>query len=68
MTTQKNSNKTSWPVHIVPVNDLKEHDATMECWCQPTLDDGEDWGHEKIFVHHSADGREAFETGLRKPS
>lgn len=67
-TAKKSDSRTSWPVHIVPMNDIKDHVAEMECWCCPTLDDGDEWGYEKIFIHHSADGREAFETGARKPS
>ena len=49
--------------HIVPVNDLREHKLTPECWCLPTPDDEHD-----VWVHHSLDGREAFETGERLPS
>lgn len=51
------------PVHVYPLNDLREHatDGT-ECWCGAEEDD------EGIVVHNSADGREAFETGERKPS
>ena len=47
--------------HVVPLNDLREHDLNGSCWCKPTLDDG-------VWLHHSMDGREAFETGERLPS
>jgi len=49
--------------HIVPVDDLQPHTLTHDCWCQPELDH-EDW----IATHHSADCREDFENGRRKPS
>lgn len=60
--------KTSWPLHVVPVADFREHVAEEGCWCHPTLDDGWEYGQEKIFVHHSMDGRESFEEGKRQPS
>lgn len=55
--------------HVYPVSDLREHDTTCvkvsRCWCNPVLQI-EDEG--VIIVHNSMDGREAFETGERKPS
>jgi hypothetical protein len=50
------------------MNDFREHVADMSCWCCPTLDDGWEEGIEKIFIHHSMDGREKYETGERVPS
>ena len=47
--------------HIVPLNDLRDHETNGSCWCKPTLDDG-------VWLHNSMDGREAFETGERLPS
>lgn len=49
--------------HVVPVNDLREHELTPECWCKPTPDEEHD-----VWTHHALDGREAFETGERKMS
>lgn len=51
------------PLHVVPVNDLREHstDSDKPCWCNLTIEDG-------VIVHNSMDGREQFETGERKPS
>jgi hypothetical protein len=46
--------------HMVPVNDFGEH-FWEECACHPELRDG-------MCVHNSHDGREAFETGRRRPS
>ena len=49
--------------HVIPVDDLVEHDADGDCVCRPTAeavkqDDGSVvWVH----THHSLDGREASE-------
>jgi len=57
------SETDGYVTHIVPIGDLKEHDFSSDCWCCPDLHKDE-W----MVVHHSADNREAFETGQRKPS
>ena len=45
--------------HVYPLNDLRDHVTEGDgCWCQPTDEDG-------VLIHHSMDGREAFETGER---
>jgi hypothetical protein len=49
--------------HVIPVDDLHEHYMSDECWCCPELDD-EHW----VATHNSADRREEFESGARKPS
>lgn len=52
------------PLHVYPLDDLREHVIEgygEKCWCGVRVDDG-------IVVHTSADGREDFETGKRKPS
>lgn len=51
--------------HIIPQNDIKDHEFSRECWCHPEDDllaHGEEW------MHNSADDRESIETGKRKPS
>jgi hypothetical protein len=48
-------------IHVVPIGDLREHECEPTCWCGPTPDDEE----PRLFLHHSMDGREAFETGER---
>jgi hypothetical protein len=51
-------------LHVVPLGDLIEHEASDECPCGPrpqsvTRDDGSiGW----LQVHHSLDGREVQET------
>lgn len=48
--------------HIVPLNDLKRHRLSRDCWCCPTQDDE----YPEVWVHHSADGRESYERGRKK--
>ena len=48
-------------IHVIPINDLREHDATKECWCKPI----EDVECNNVWIHNSMDGREKFETGER---
>lgn len=47
-------------IHILPINDLKEHEESSTCECNPKLmvENG-----EMIFVHNSFDGREEIEEG-----
>lgn len=44
--------------HVMPINDLREHVESNDCWCSPTEDDG-------VMVHHSMDRREEYERGRR---
>lgn len=50
-------------IHTMPLNDLREHVDSPDCWCRPT-EDSEAVG---LFIHHSLDRREEYEQG-RKPS
>lgn len=45
-------------IHVLPVNDLKEHTEDTTCECGPTViqEDG-----ELIVVHNAFDGREGLE-------
>ena len=56
---QKNGVST----HVVPLNDLREHTEDATCWCNPRVDE-----ELNLDTHNSADNREAFETGERKPT
>ena len=49
-------------LHVVPLGDLREHDADVTCWCRPTEDD-ETPG---LWAHHALDQREKYETGELK--
>lgn len=51
-------------VHVVPVDDLREHTCDPQCWCGPTQDDEEPC----LYVHHAMDQRELYENGERLPS
>lgn len=49
-------------LHVVPENDLREHEISERCWCRPQRDDEA----PNVIVHNSMDGREFYETGERK--
>lgn len=50
--------------HLVPVNDLREHETNgLRCWCKPELEEEKDG---TIVVHNALDGREQYETGELK--
>lgn len=49
--------------HVVPIDDLRDHEPDKACWCRPTLNEEEDGD---VYIHHSLDGRELYETGERK--
>ena len=49
-------------IHVIPLGDLREHIAAQSCWCGPELDDDHDLAGN-IWIHHSLDGREAYEEG-----
>ncbi|AKJ28835.1 hypothetical protein [Caldimonas brevitalea] len=51
-------------LHVLPLADLREHQPNARCWCHPVQDEDE----FNVVVHTSLDGREAFESGERKPS
>lgn len=44
--------------HIIPIDDLREHEATPDCWCCPT-----ECEEDGTVVHNALDNREAYETG-----
>lgn len=46
---------------VTPINDLRQHVPGPTCWCRPFDSDG-------VLTHNSADHREEFERGERKPS
>ena len=52
-------------MQVMPINDTREHVDTKDCWCEPRLDPV---AEVPTYVHNSADGREAFQRGERKPS
>lgn len=46
-------------IHVLPVNDLKEHTETDDCECHPRIEYVEGGG--KVVVHNSYDRREFWE-------
>lgn len=56
---------TDGDVHIVPVDDLVDHDIDEDCVCRPTPefvnpDTGTAY-RVTLWAHHSLDGRELIE-------
>lgn len=49
--------------HIVPVDDLREHELEPTCWCKPEWD-----SDDCTYVHNALDEREDYESGKRKPN
>jgi hypothetical protein len=45
-------------IHVLPIHDLREHEDTRTCWCQPTL---RQESGAMMVIHQSADGRELIE-------
>ena len=41
-------------MHVIPMDDLRPHHTSSDCWCAPTRDDDE----PSVWIHHSLDGRE----------
>jgi len=46
-------------MHVVPVNDLREHITDEKCWCNPNVND------DLVVVHNSMDQRETYEEGRK---
>lgn len=49
--------------HVMPNNDLIEHECHDECPCGPTVEpvQRQDGSVGWLYVHHSLDGREKYE-------
>jgi len=45
--------------HLLPVNDLKEHEESTTCECEPKIEFQENG--DMLIIHNSFDGREAIE-------
>ena len=44
--------------HITPIDDLREHELTVHCWCDPEPD------KEGVFIHNAMDGRAEYDPSL----
>lgn len=53
--------------HVIPENDLREHDTSTQCWCRPRVEwqgpNGEHYA-TAVVIHNSADCREAVERAI----
>lgn len=53
-------NEKQWGIfvinHVIPLDDLKAHDESSDCWCNPRLE-----GDRRLVVHNAADNRRKFE-------
>jgi len=54
--------------HVVPINDMKEHIDSRDCWCKPSLKyeditkiQDESKSKAVIVIHNSMDGRELID-------
>ena len=47
--------------HVIPTNDLKDHELTPHCECDPTVD----W-NKSLVVHTAYDKREEIEKATGK--
>lgn len=46
-------------IHILPTNDIKEHEETTTCECNPQVEIQDN--AEILVIHNAFDGREYFE-------
>lgn len=53
--------------HVIPINDLKEHEGISTCWCKPKIEDYSVSGGMKLVIHNALDGRELVEPGAEIP-
>jgi hypothetical protein len=44
-------------MHVVPIDDLRPHMSSPQCWCRPLDDDPELY----LYVHNALDKREEYE-------
>ena len=47
--------------HVWPLNDLRKHDLTKDCWCDPR----KDYEEFDLYIHRSMDKRESYEQGRK---
>lgn len=52
-------------VHVLPIGDLREHEESRDCWCEPVLkpvvDEMGNRYKQVVVSHNSMDGRELVE-------
>ena len=47
--------------HVYPLDDLKEHEETRDCWCCPGVEEYDD---RILIVHNSLDRWEEYEDAV----
>lgn len=47
-------------LHVVPLDDYRDHVGLPNCWCGPVEDD-------EVWMHNAMDQREKYETGELRP-
>lgn len=55
------TNMAEGDVHVLPINDLREHERTRDCWCHPDCTREPYEEGPVIVTHQSLDGRELIE-------
>lgn len=53
-------------IHVLPENDLMQHEQIRQCPCRPTLEIQPNG--VAVVIHHAADGREYSEPDRAKES
>lgn len=48
--------------HVIPLNDLQEHEESEACWCRPDVDYV---GVGTVVTHNAKDDRESYERGRK---
>lgn len=61
--------ETQMTNHVVPIDDIREHEMHEGCWCDPVEEDDVDPSVlGTVILHNAADDREKYESGRRKPN
>jgi hypothetical protein len=48
-------------IHTYPLDDLREHEMKLDCWCHPTPDAE----FAELILHRAMDERESYEQGRK---
>lgn len=55
-------------IHVMPMNDDREHEETATCWCKPIVEDRDRKTGRMyatpIVIHSAMDGRELIEQAI----
>ena len=44
-------------LHVIPLNDLRDHEESVQCWCRP-VEIFDASMRAPVFIHNTMDGRE----------